>query len=242
MLNTLLDQFEKTKEKTDNAIKELQQLLTEYRQHIEYVVYLKQFWELKNQGLLQREQVLEEKEAIYERKLQQQALPQGQALKQEVSAPKFHSTIVSTNATLSCDNKKVTKTSGGNGWNCAVLGETPCKQYSVKLLNMCPNVMIGLADRNISVNGTNYKVNGFYLFTLSGNLYSQAGDSNKVYHAQRINDGSVVTVKHQNGVISFTVNGKECGKAFTAPDYLDLYPAFDIYTQGCEFEFLSNNC
>ena len=150
-------------------------------------------------------------------------------------ANKFDSNYCSSNLTLTHNETRVKKT-GNNGFNAFVLGEEG-NQFKVKLNSQVDYLMIGFAPRTVNLNGNNSKC-GYYLFAINGTLYSQNGDLGKSY-ASKISAGSIVECKFENGNISFIVNGVDKGIAFSnIPNEPKLYPAFDVYDNGCDFEFV----
>ncbi len=54
--------------------------------------------------------------------------------------------------------------------------------------------------------------------------------------------GTVIGVKLNNGELSYSVNGVDMGVAFRGlpceDDDDDIYPAFELFGQDCEFELL----
>jgi hypothetical protein len=67
--------------------------------------------------------------------------------------------------------------------------------------------------------------NGYKIFALEGSLYGPDSTAKK-YYASALHDNTVVTVNYnkQTSEISFTINGNDCGVAFTNVTG-DLYPA-----------------
>jgi len=145
----------------------------------------------------------------------------------------FQPAFCGSKATLSNSNRRIKKDSL-DGWDCAALG-TKCNHFSIRLLNNCPYLMVGMAPQGINKEGTNYTTCGWYLYCSSGGLYSQSGDGNKAYAQKCSDNGTVITVTLKDGCLSFSVNGVDKGVAFRGlPD--NLFPAFNIPDQ-CEFEF-----
>ncbi|EFC35970.1 predicted protein, partial [Naegleria gruberi] len=63
--------------------------------------------------------------------------------------------------------------------NSNVLG-TKSNHFKVKLISNCNSLMIGFAPKSINVNETNNNTKcGYYLYTTTGTIYSQNGESNK---------------------------------------------------------------
>jgi len=149
----------------------------------------------------------------------------------------FDPLYTGSRATLSEDKKRIKK-SAEDGYNCAALG-TKCDSFSIRLIKNCANMMIGMAPRTINKDGENFNCCGWYLYCVSGNLYSQSGAFDESYHNKTVNqNGTVIGVSLENGEMSFSVNGQDLGVAFRDLHGLDLYPAFDISYLDCEFEFV----
>ncbi len=161
-----------------------------------------------------------------------------------IPPPSFDPQYCGTRATLSNDNKRIKKDQSGKfDWNCSAMGTAPCKEFSVRLVNNCQSLMVGVAPKTSSSfkkEGKNFRTCGWYLYCSTGGLYSQNDDNNKQYLGQACNqNGTVIGVKlSDSGDLSYSVNGEDKGVAFPGLPNDDLYPAFDLATHGCEFEFL----
>ncbi len=152
------------------------------------------------------------------------------------SSPQFDPSYCSSNIILSQGNSRLKKTVATD-WNAGAMG-TKCDEYTIKLISNCNNLMVGMAPKsNFKTNGNNYTNCGWYLYCASGTLYSQDGHSNNGYIGSACKQpGTVIRVKLQGGNLSFIVNGTDYGTAYSGLSG-DLYPAFDVYDSGCEFEF-----
>ena len=159
-------------------------------------------------------------------------------------------------ATLSNNYKRIRK-SGGGGWNCAAMGATQCKEFSIRLVQCCSNLMVGVAPKQqqnasssssssssscFNKDGNNLRTCGWYLLCSNGTLFSQNGDNQKQYlgkYQSCDRDGTVIGVKLNNkGELSFTVNGMDKGVAFRGLPIDGLFPAFALGANNCEFEFV----
>jgi len=151
------------------------------------------------------------------------------------TAVEFQPNYCGSKATLSNSNRRIRIDSSLKEYNCAALG-TKCNHFSIRLLNNCTDLMVGVAPQGINKEGYNYSNCGWYLDCRSGGLYSQSGDENKAYAHKCYDNGTVITATLKDGCLSFSVNGVDKGIAFRGlPD--NLFPAFDIYDSQCEFEF-----
>lgn len=157
-----------------------------------------------------------------------------------VSNHHFDPAYCGTVAVLSHDNKRLKKNSEVNNWTCAAMGATRCNRYSIKLLNNCSALMVGMAEKSplFKKEGSTYSVRGWYLYTANGALYSQSGDNGSTVLASPcVENGTVITVELSNGDLRYWINGEDKGVAYRGL-YGDLCPAFDIKNAFCEFEFI----
>lgn len=141
-------------------------------------------------------------------------------------------------AVLSKNNKRIKKNSG-KGRNCAAMG-TKCTKYSIRLIKSCTNLMVGMSPKqSFKKEGNNFNSSGWYLSCQSGEVYSQGDDctGNRTYTQACNTAGTVIGVKLKNGELRFSVNSIDKGVAFLGlPN--DVFPAFDMFERGCEFELL----
>jgi len=146
----------------------------------------------------------------------------------------FQPVFCGSKAVLSNSNRRL-KRGASEGWDCGALG-TQCDHFSIRLLDKCDNLMVGMASENIRKEGSNYTTCGWYLYCATGGLYSQSGDGNRTYAQKCSANGTVIDISLKDGCLSFSVNGVDKGVAFRdLPD--DLFPAFNIHDAQCEFEF-----
>lgn len=88
-------------------------------------------------------------------------------------------------------------------------------------------IMIGVADgTRYQSNGRNFQNCGFYLYTLTGSLYSER-DANRMYANEIPSEGAVIEVCYHHGTLSFIINGINYNNAYTGLSE-GLQPAFDI--------------
>jgi len=88
-------------------------------------------------------------------------------------------------------------------------------------------IMIGVADgTRYQSNGRNFQNCGFYLYTLTGSLYSER-DVNRMYANEIPSEGAVIEVCYRHGTLSFIINGINYNNAYTGLSE-GLQPAFDI--------------
>ncbi len=137
---------------------------------------------------------------------------------------------------LSNNNTRVTKSN--IGWN-SVLGTTSVTQFSIRLLtDLNSSLMIGMAPRNgFKKDGYNYNSCGWYFNCYDSTLFSQNGDNYKSYgnnEKVKIKKDEIITVKLNEGNLSFFINGKDLGIAYNNLQK-NLYPAICTAGSG-EFE------
>ncbi|KAL9646805.1 hypothetical protein ABK040_013667 [Willaertia magna] len=157
---------------------------------------------------------------------------------------KFDPNYFSANARLLNSGDRVRKYQGGAAWNCGVLGDNGCYNYKIKIINGGANncLMIGFALKNsFLINGQNYSAHGWYFYYYNGSKYSQLGENNATYGRFTPKNGTVIeaTYDPNAGTISFKVDDVDLGIAYNninAP--VDFCPAFDIYEENIEFEFI----
>ncbi len=149
----------------------------------------------------------------------------------------FDPAYCGTKATLSNDYKRIVYRD--YGWHCSAMG-TRCTKYSIRLIRNCTYLLVGMAPKPLfEREGNNFKTCGWYMYCAEGTLYSQDGEGNNTYIVdQACNaNGTVIGVQLENGELSFSLNGVDMGVAFRGLP-VDVFPAFDMYDNGCEFEFI----
>jgi len=140
---------------------------------------------------------------------------------------------VTNNDVLSKDFKR-----SGAGDNCGVLFSKSSK-WKLTIKNNCsPNgLMIGVAPNTFNCATSQYSACGHYIHTGSSTKYA-AGISSQSFQSlvsKCDNDGSVIIMTYKNGTLSYNVNGKDLGVAFTGIA-TDLFPAITyIYNDNSQF-------
>ena len=158
---------------------------------------------------------------------------------------KWNTLKKSSALTVSTDGLKAYKSSGGDAWNCSVLGDNPCNRYSVKYDAKGANgdIMIGFSSlKDMDVGISNYTKKGSWaLYCNGGTLYSGSGDSAKSYLGVSPSVGEVITVVRDGTKINFERNGVSCGVAFSdIPTDAILYPYLDIYSKDASLTIIPN--
>jgi hypothetical protein len=148
----------------------------------------------------------------------------------------FDPEYVSTKVQLSNDNSTLKKIAG-TAYDCAALG-TQTDRYKIKLGASCTHLMVGFATRNLQLEGQNYDSCGYYLYCNDGLLYGQDGKSGSTYSSAAYTPGTTIEAVYEDGYIGFIVNGQDCGPKAFCPLDEELYPAFGVHCNGCEFEFV----
>lgn len=151
---------------------------------------------------------------------------------------RFNPDRLGPHASISHDYQRI-KRDGTSGYRCTALGMKTNK-YSIRILNNCFGLMIGMAPDTIDVRADyNYKKCGWYLDIASGKLYSGDGYFNVPYSPISANTkGCIVSAHLERGNLSFSINGKDLGVAYhNLPG--DLYPAFLLFNYYSEFEFVN---
>ncbi|KAL9647979.1 hypothetical protein ABK040_016670 [Willaertia magna] len=145
---------------------------------------------------------------------------------------------------LSNENKRIKKINGEGNWNCGALGQVNCHHYKIKIITppkYREGLMIGFASQSkFNVNGQNYTTGfGWYL---NGSGYKYPGDSISISSNIYFGSKTIIEVKYDSKkeTISYNVNGQNYEDVFTnVKDTGDICPAFDIYYQKTEFEFIN---
>ena len=138
-----------------------------------------------------------------------------------------------------------TKTSGGNDWNCTIIGDkeipkNKTSKWMIRINNFeiksnTWNVLIGIGPNNN--NNENRFYNKCWSFICGQSQLSIKSGSEKKYnnHSGKLKKGDIIetTVDRQAGTLSFAVNGIDYGIAFSEVPKEDiLYPIVMIYDQN----------
>ena len=156
------------------------------------------------------------------------------------------------NYTLSNNGLIATKTSGGNSWNCTIIGdkEIPKNKISKWKIKICK-------EKNKLIKCDDYLI-GIGLKEISGNLYDKCWslysnsqskvslwlkNNGKNYnnHQETIKEGDIVEVivDRVEGNLSFALNNVNFGIACTdIPKDEELYPTVILYEQGLSVELI----
>lgn len=150
----------------------------------------------------------------------------------------FDPTYCSTHLMLSHNNKRVLKDAKPET-NRSALG-TKCNKFSIRLIKNCGGLMVGMAPRTINKEGRNWNSCGWYLHCGTGCLFSQDNLRKREYMPkENYAEGTIIEVElSSEGDLSYTVDGEPMGVAYQGLKDMDLYPAFDMWRDNCEFEFL----
>ena len=149
------------------------------------------------------------------------------------------------------DNKLVAeKTSGGNSWNCSILGDKPLPKNSVvswkikikkfKLNSSNSwNILIGVAPDNLAQKEENLYNNCWTFICGCSQLSIKSGSETK-YKTGKLKANDVVEVKMDTskGNLSFAVNENDYGIACNITQKENLYPIVMIYDEGNSIELI----
>jgi len=94
-------------------------------------------------------------------------------------------------------------------------------------------IMIGFAPKKgwITTDAVHNGLCGYYYYACNGNKYGQDGSSGSSFaNAQPYSAGTVIGCKFdkKKGEITYFINGKSVGVAYSKLNGLDLYPAFSF--------------
>jgi hypothetical protein len=113
---------------------------------------------------------------------------------------------------------------------------TGVHKFKVSVITRTSTCMIGVAPETVSKNSVNYSSNGFFCNLNGGTLYSgppmsHGGNS---YISGGIAAGAIVTITLNCDLhtLSYMVDGRDCGVAFTGLPSVKLFLAFDNNTTG----------
>ena len=155
------------------------------------------------------------------------------------------------NYTLDKKGLKAIKTSGGDSWNCTIIGnkEIPknrivrwkIKLNNFQIKNNSWNVLIGIGPKNIA-NAPNF-YNSCWTFICGNSQLSLKSGSQTVYtdQTQKLNIGDIVEVivDRIKGDLSFEVNGKNLGSTgVKIPKDMELFPIVLINDENQSVEIV----
>ena len=156
------------------------------------------------------------------------------------------------NYKLSKNNLIAIKESGGDTWNCSILGDfilpkNKIIKWKIKLNKFsCRSgngwyILVGVGPSNLDQNSTdNY--NYCWTFICGGyGLSLKSGSSKDFCGNKKLKEGDIIEVimNNINGELSFSVNDFNCGVASTIPLDIDLSPVVLIHDQGDSIELLN---
>ena len=156
------------------------------------------------------------------------------------------------NYNLSQNNIIATKDSGGNSWNCNILGDfilpkNKISKWKIKLKKYSSQsgngwyVLIGVGPSNLNQNSNN-NYNNCWTFICGGyGLSLKSGSSTNYCDNIKTKEGDIIEVIMNciNGDLSFSVNDSNCGVACRIPLVIDLSPVVLIHDQGDSIELLN---
>jgi phosphotransferase system HPr-like phosphotransfer protein len=143
------------------------------------------------------------------------------------------------NASFSDTDLKITKTGGGDGWNCPVIGSSPVSEFTLKFISGL-NIMIGFCGIDQFVqNGTyfNRVKNGCFFYCYNGYVYSNGGRTKSYSSGLKINDK--ITAIKTGTSIRFYINGVDQGEAINNAEG-ELYPFVELGEVGCSVKIVPN--
>eukprot|EP01118_Nematostelium_gracile_P008937 TRINITY_DN2990_c0_g1_i1.p1 TRINITY_DN2990_c0_g1~~TRINITY_DN2990_c0_g1_i1.p1 ORF type:complete len:311 (-),score=61.58 TRINITY_DN2990_c0_g1_i1:29-961(-) len=121
--------------------------------------------------------------------------------------------------------------------NQIVVGTRAVLSFKVKLsMRVNGRVLVGMAPKSekLDLNNGNSTKCGWYLWLYDGCLYSQDGDQFGRKYARPVAENKIVQVHYNeiNGTISFTIDGKDHGVAFSNIPPTILYPCVELSECG----------
>jgi len=120
---------------------------------------------------------------------------------------------------------------------------TKTTKYALKFGSKCNDLMIGFAPDTVNVSQSNYTSCGWYFYTSPGSLYSQDGDSSRVFTTADYSTGVVYgfELNVKKGTITIYKNNKSLGLAYTLKDKKiakKCIPCINCYYDQQSFEFV----
>jgi len=162
---------------------------------------------------------------------------------------------IGKNYTLSENKKIATKTTGGNFYNCNILGDiilpkNLVSKWKIKLnkfaMSSCHPwiILIGVGPSNLNQNETNlYEKTWTFICGLSAISVKSGSLTNayKEHFGKKLKQGDVIEVmiNRKNGELSFSINGNYYRVACKIPMDIDLSPFVLIRDQGESIELIN---
>lgn len=157
------------------------------------------------------------------------------------------------NYSLSCYNLIATKTSGGEGYNCNILGDivlpkNKISKWKIKLRkyglssNNDWDILIGVGPADMNQNEPDLYLKTWTFLCGNSKISIPSGYyKDYVKKNSKLKEGDIVEVIMNtiNGELSFVVNGQNYGVACKVPLNKDLSPFVLIYDQGESIELLN---
>ena len=141
------------------------------------------------------------------------------------------------NYTISNNGLIATKTSGGDLWNCTVIGDKEIPKNKIskwkikinnfKIKNNSWNILIGVGPKNVN-NEDNFYNSCLSFICGNSQISNKSGGSTKYNnHSGKLKEGDIieVIVDRLNGDLSFSINNINYGLTnIKIPEYEELYP------------------
>eukprot|EP01103_Thecamoeba_quadrilineata_P000545 TRINITY_DN10474_c0_g1_i1.p1 TRINITY_DN10474_c0_g1~~TRINITY_DN10474_c0_g1_i1.p1 ORF type:complete len:341 (-),score=43.15 TRINITY_DN10474_c0_g1_i1:36-1025(-) len=139
---------------------------------------------------------------------------------------------------ISKNGREARYASSSPGWN-GTAQATKCRSWRVRLVDNCPNIMVGMANSNIHREGNNYRLEGWYLYIQGGSLYSNRHSADPFMPGTTFVPGMIIEARYDvvQGTLSFGINGSPLKVAFVGL-VGDLHPTFDFYNAGSVIELV----
>ena len=156
-----------------------------------------------------------------------------------------------SNYTLNNNGLIATKTNGGDGWNCTILGnrqipKNKISKWKIRINNFQLkqngwNILIGIGPNNIK-NESNFYIYCWTFICGNSQLSLKSGNHSKYTgENKKLNKGDIieVIVDRKKGTLSFGVNGKNYGLTnVKIPENEELYPIVLINDQNQTVEIV----
>jgi hypothetical protein len=135
---------------------------------------------------------------------------------------------------FSNNNLTVTKTNGGEGWNCAVIASAPSTKFSVRMDRLSSkNVMIGFVDKSQFKSGAgNYASTGYMFYALTGNTYTKGTSIGYLHPLKEGDEVTAVFDKNSRKISFFINNGQPPTTQINVSETGDMFPVLDVSDQN----------
>ena len=155
-----------------------------------------------------------------------------------------------SNYTLNNNGLIATKTSGGDNWNCTILGnkkipKNKISKWKIRINNFQIktngwNILIGIGPDNVK-NESNFYNYCWSFICGNSQLSLKNGNNSKYLDYKKLNKGDIIEViaDRKKGTLSFGVNGKNYGLTnVKIPENEELYPVILINDQNQTVEIV----